>query len=97
MEDAEKTAMFEVTLLPEAEETFRKLDKPVQARIGQKIDWLSENASAIVHHPLTSLPKISADYAEYGLVITGLSTGYIRKRNIFRYMLSSIGAKTTNP
>jgi len=56
MEDAEKTAMFEVTLLCEAEEAFKKLDKPVQVRIGHKIDWLSENASVMVHHPLTSLP-----------------------------------------
>ncbi len=48
--------MFEVRFLPDAEEAFRKLDKPLQARLGQKIDWLSENAAIMVHHPLTSLP-----------------------------------------
>jgi mRNA-degrading endonuclease RelE of RelBE toxin-antitoxin system len=48
--------MFEVRLLPDAEAAFRKLDRAVQTRIGQKIDWLSENAAVMVHHPLTSLP-----------------------------------------
>lgn len=48
--------MFEVTFLPNAEESFRKLDRPVQIRIAEKIDWLSENAAKIIHHPLTSLP-----------------------------------------
>ena len=48
--------MFEITLLADAAEAFKKFDKAVQARIGQKIDWLSENAAVIVHHPLTSLP-----------------------------------------
>lgn len=48
--------MFEVKLLPDAEAAFRKLDRAVQTRIGQKIDWLSENAAVMVHHPLTSLP-----------------------------------------
>ena len=48
--------MFEVNLLPDAEAAFRKLDRAVQTRIGQKIDWLSENAAVMVHHPLTSLP-----------------------------------------
>jgi len=48
--------MFEVTLLPDAEAAFSKLDRAMQIRIGQKIDWLSENAAVMVHHPLTSLP-----------------------------------------
>ncbi len=48
--------MFEVKLLPDAEAAFRKLDRAVQTRVGQKIDWLSENAAVMVHHPLTSLP-----------------------------------------
>lgn len=48
--------MYKITLLPDAEESFKKLDKPIQKRIAQKIDWLSENANKIIHHPLTSLP-----------------------------------------
>ena len=47
--------MYKITLLPDAEQAFKKLDKPVQKRIAQKIDWLSENADRIIHHPLTSL------------------------------------------
>lgn len=48
--------MYKITLLPDAEESFLNLDRPVQKRISQKIDWLSENADKIIHHPLTSLP-----------------------------------------
>lgn len=48
--------MFEVTLLPDAEAAFSKLDRAMQSRIGVKIDWLAENAAVMVHHPLTSLP-----------------------------------------
>jgi addiction module RelE/StbE family toxin len=48
--------MFKVTLLPDAEASFRKLDRSVQKRIAQKIDWLAVNADKIIHHPLTSLP-----------------------------------------
>ena len=48
--------MFKVTLLPDAETSFKKLDKSLQRRISQKIDWLVANADKIVHHPLISLP-----------------------------------------
>ncbi|MBI3582800.1 MAG: type II toxin-antitoxin system RelE/ParE family toxin [Nitrospinae bacterium] len=48
--------MYKVTFLPDAEGSFKKLDKPVQSRIAQKIDWLAANADKIIHHPLTSLP-----------------------------------------
>lgn len=48
--------MYKITFLPDAEESFRKLDKPIQKRIAQKIDWLAENADKVIHHPLTSLP-----------------------------------------
>ncbi|OGL41609.1 MAG: hypothetical protein A2042_05045 [Candidatus Schekmanbacteria bacterium GWA2_38_11] len=48
--------MYKVILLPDAEKSFKKLDKPVQLRISEKIDWLSANAEKIIHHPLTSLP-----------------------------------------
>ena len=48
--------MYKVTLLSDAEQSFRKLDRTIQERIGQKIDWLANNADKIIHHPLTSLP-----------------------------------------
>lgn len=48
--------MYKVTLLPDAEKSFNKLDKPVQQRIAGKIDWLAANAATIIHHPLVSLP-----------------------------------------
>ena len=48
--------MYKVVLLPDAESSFRKLDRTIQTRIVEKIDWLSGNADAIVHHALTSLP-----------------------------------------
>ncbi len=48
--------MYKVTLLPEAEKSFKKLDNPVQQRIAEKIAWLAINADTIIHHPLVSLP-----------------------------------------
>jgi len=48
--------VFKVTLLPDAETSFKKLDKSLQKRISQKIDWLAAHADKIVHHPLISLP-----------------------------------------
>jgi mRNA-degrading endonuclease RelE of RelBE toxin-antitoxin system len=36
--------MHKITFLPDAEDSFKKLDNPVQKRIAQKIDWLAENA-----------------------------------------------------
>lgn len=49
--------MYKVILLLDAEESFRKLGKPMQKRIEQKIDWLAENADQMIHHYLTSLPN----------------------------------------
>lgn len=49
-------AMYKITFLPDAEESFKKLDTAVQKRIAMKVDWFVENADKIVHHPLTSLP-----------------------------------------
>ena len=48
--------MYKIILLPDAEISFKKLDKSVQLRIAEKIDWLSSTADKIIHHPLTSLP-----------------------------------------
>jgi len=48
--------MYKITLLPDAESSFRKLDSKNQTRIAQKLDWLGKNANAIVHHALTTLP-----------------------------------------
>lgn len=31
--------MYKVTFLPDAEDSFGKLDKPMQGRIAEKIDW----------------------------------------------------------
>jgi len=48
--------MYKVTFLSEAAEAFRSLDKAVQRRVADKIDWLSGNADKIIHHPLKSMP-----------------------------------------
>ena len=48
--------MHKVILLPDAESSFRKLDKAIQSRIADKLDWLASNADKVIHHPLTSLP-----------------------------------------
>jgi mRNA-degrading endonuclease RelE of RelBE toxin-antitoxin system len=48
--------MYKITFLSDAEESFKKLDKPIQHRIAQKIDWLAKNADRVIHHALTSLP-----------------------------------------
>jgi len=48
--------MYKIILLPYAEESFKELDKFIQKRIAQKIDWISANADKAIHHPLTSLP-----------------------------------------
>lgn len=39
--------MYQVTFLPAAEESFKRLDKAVQSRIAEKIEWLLENADRI--------------------------------------------------
>jgi mRNA-degrading endonuclease RelE of RelBE toxin-antitoxin system len=49
--------MYKVTFLSDAEASFRKLDKSLQKRVAQKIDWLAEHADRVIHHPLTSLPE----------------------------------------
>lgn len=48
--------MYKIILLPDAEESLKKLDKFIQKRIAQKIDWITINADKAIHHPLTSLP-----------------------------------------
>lgn len=48
--------MYKVIFLPDAEESFKNFDKTIQKRIAIKIDWLSENADKVIHHPLKSLP-----------------------------------------
>ncbi len=48
--------MYKVTFLPDAEDSFKSLDKSIQKRIAEKIDWLAENANKIIHHPLKSIP-----------------------------------------
>ena len=41
--------MYKITFLSDAEDSFEKLDKPLQKRIAQKIDWLAENADKVIH------------------------------------------------
>lgn len=48
--------MYKVTFLLDAEESFKNLDKTIQRRIAEKIDWLAENADKVIHHPLKSMP-----------------------------------------
>ncbi len=48
--------MYRITLLPNAEKSFKKLDKSVQLRVAAKIDWLAKNADMIIHHQLSLLP-----------------------------------------
>ena len=55
MEDTQKRVMYKVIFLPDAEASFKKLDKMIRLRVAEKIDWLSENANKIIHHPLKSL------------------------------------------
>jgi mRNA-degrading endonuclease RelE of RelBE toxin-antitoxin system len=38
--------MYKITFLPDAEESFKKLDKPIQKRIAQKIDDSSTQRGA---------------------------------------------------
>lgn len=56
MESYQERIMYKVVLLPDAEASFRRLDKSTRFRIAEKIDWLSKNADFVVHHALTSLP-----------------------------------------
>ncbi len=48
--------MYKVIILPDAEKSFKKLDRIIQIRIAEKIDWLADNAETIVRHLLSSLP-----------------------------------------
>jgi mRNA interferase RelE/StbE len=49
--------MYQIVFLPDAEDSFKKLTKPIQQRISSKIDWLAENADNMIHHHLSSLPE----------------------------------------
>ena len=55
MEPIKERVMHKVILLPDAESSFKKLDKSVRSRIADKIDWLAGNADKVIHHPLTAL------------------------------------------
>ena len=48
--------MYKIIFLPDAEDSFKGLDKNIQKRIAEKIDWLAENADKVIHHPLKSMP-----------------------------------------
>jgi len=69
--------MYKITFLPDAEDSFKKLDKTIQKRIAQKIDWLAENADKMIHHPLTSLPEdlrglCRMRLGDYRIIILGI-------------------------
>lgn len=40
--------MYKVTFLPDAEDSFKRLDTAIQKRITEKIDWLAENADKVM-------------------------------------------------
>jgi mRNA interferase RelE/StbE len=48
--------MYKVIFLPGAEDSFKRLDKNIQKRVAEKLDWLAENAESVIHHPLKSMP-----------------------------------------
>jgi len=48
--------MYKIIFLPDAEDSFKRLDKNIQKRITEKIDWLADNADKVIHHPLKSMP-----------------------------------------
>ena len=48
--------MCRIIFLSDAEKSFRRLDPPTRKKVGQKIDWLAENADKILHHTLTCMP-----------------------------------------
>jgi mRNA-degrading endonuclease RelE of RelBE toxin-antitoxin system len=74
--------MYKVTFLSDAEASFKKLDKSIQKRIAQKIDWLAENADKAIHHPLTSLPDDLCGLCRIRIVIIAYFTGFIMKLSI---------------
>jgi mRNA interferase RelE/StbE len=51
-----KRLMYQVIFLPQAEKSFRALDKEILQRIAEKIEWLRINAEQMIHHHLTGLP-----------------------------------------
>ncbi|MFQ5787927.1 MAG: type II toxin-antitoxin system RelE/ParE family toxin [Thermodesulfobacteriota bacterium] len=69
--------MYKVIILPDAEKSVKKLDKIIQFRIVEKIDWLADNAETIVHHLLASLPDdlkglCKAKVGDYSILILDL-------------------------
>ncbi|MBF0542446.1 MAG: type II toxin-antitoxin system RelE/ParE family toxin [Nitrospirae bacterium] len=49
--------MFKIIFQSDALKSLRKLDRIIQDRIAEKINWLADNSDKIVHHPLISLPE----------------------------------------
>ncbi len=48
--------MYKVIFLPDAEDSFKELDRNIQKRIAERIDWLAYNADKVIHHTLKSMP-----------------------------------------
>ncbi|MEW6002953.1 MAG: type II toxin-antitoxin system mRNA interferase toxin, RelE/StbE family [Nitrospirota bacterium] len=74
--------MYKITLLPHAEASFKKLDKTIQLRIAEKIDWLSENADKIIHHTLKSLPDDLKGLCRMRVGDYRVISGFIMMKNI---------------
>jgi len=45
--------MYKVLFTPQAEDDLSSIDKTIAIQISNKIDWLSQNASHIIHEQLT--------------------------------------------
>jgi mRNA interferase RelE/StbE len=47
---------YRIIVLPSAETDLEKLDTEVRRRVLRRLVWLSDNASQVIHHQLTSMP-----------------------------------------
>jgi mRNA interferase RelE/StbE len=46
---------FELVLTVEAQESIRRLSKPIRERVLDKLDWMASNAALLVHQPLKGM------------------------------------------
>jgi len=51
--------MYKVLLTPQAEDDLSSIDKTITIQIAKKIDWLSQNASHMIHEQLTGNLKVN--------------------------------------
>ncbi|MBV6339967.1 MAG: type II toxin-antitoxin system RelE/ParE family toxin [Candidatus Magnetobacterium sp. LHC-1] len=48
--------MYNIEISSDAVRAFRGLEKAIQLKIQEKIDWLAENANTVTHYQLSFLP-----------------------------------------